>query len=194
MHNIVVQLCMLLLAVIIAGVKSIDLDPSQLLKQAESDTKSNDQSADRQTNALLHLQQVLKSNLLIINLFLLTLLASADYSIFQIIGFAFLWLVVVHLLAAAKGIEERAEHFTKHHLPGLLRLAAALEPALKLLDDSRFLNLKRDRTFYTRGELLEAIQKSKGVLSKAEKQQFEAILSEPRSIEPKVTELEPDKD
>jgi len=194
MHNIVVQLCMLLLAVIIAGVKSIDLDPSQLLKQAEGDTKSDNQSADRQTNALLHLQQVLKSNLLIINLFLLTLLASADYSIFQIIGFAFLWLVVVHLLAAAKGIEERAEHFTKHHLPGLLRLAAALEPALKLLDDSRFLNLKRDRTFYTRGELLEAIQKSKGVLSKAEKQQFEAILSEPRSIEPKVTELEPDKD
>jgi hypothetical protein len=179
MHNIVVQLCIFLLALIIAGVKSIDLDPAQLLKQAQKGTNDNSQSTNRQASALLHLQQVLKSNLLIINLFLLTLLATANYGVFQIVGFAFIWLVVVHLLAAAKGVEKRAQQFTHRHLPSLLRLAAALEPALKLLDDSRFLNIKRERIFYTRGELLEAIQKSKGVLTTSEKQQFEAVLSEP---------------
>lgn len=170
---------MFLLALIIAGVKSIDLDPAQLLKQAQKGTNDNSQSTNRQASALLHLQQVLKSNLLIINLFLLTLLATANYGVFQIVGFAFIWLVVVHLLAAAKGVEKRAQQFTHRHLPSLLRLAAALEPALKLLDDSRFLNIKRERIFYTRGELLEAIQKSKGVLTTSEKQQFEAVLTEP---------------
>jgi len=180
MHNIIVQICMLALALLIAGVKSIDLNPTQLLEHAEDKQKDEDgPSADQQVTALLHLQQVLQSNLLIINLFLLALLATADYSIFQIVAFAFLWLVGVYLLAATAFVQKRAQAYTRKHLSGLLRLAAGLEPALKVLDDSRFLSMKRDRTFYTRGELLKAALDSKGILTKDEKRQLRALLAEP---------------
>ena len=177
-HNIILQSCVLVSAIIIAGVKSLDLRPDQLYDHHKKSDKHNNIDG-RQVTALLHLQQVLQSNLLILNIFVLTFLAASEFNIYQDVAFAFVWLVGVHLLANTELIQKRAQAFTKKHLVKLLHLAAGLQPALALLDDSRFLALRNQKRFYSRAELLEAILESKAILTSSEKKQIEAIITEP---------------
>lgn len=176
MHNIIAQIGAFLIVLVIAGVSSLRLAPEDIaehLPEQSSETKQ-----DNQLEALLKLQQVLQSNLLIVNLLLLYLLATANYGLFQIIAFAFIWLVVAHLLAATAAVKRRAKRLAINHLPALIKIAQGLQPALNLLDNSRFLITKRPGSITSKGELLNAVNNSKGVLSQDEKQRIRHILAE----------------
>ncbi|HSX43347.1 MAG TPA: hypothetical protein VLF59_04650 [Candidatus Saccharimonadales bacterium] len=184
MHNIIAQAGALLIVLVIAGISSLRLTPEDIaghLPEQSSEKKQNSQ-----LEALLKLQQVLQSNLLIVNILLLYLLATANYDIFQIIAFAFIWLVAVHLLAAAAGVKRRARRLAIDHLSRLIKIAEGMQPALSLLDNSRFLITKRPNSITSKGELLNAINSSKGVLSQDEKQRIRHILAEADSNDARV--------
>jgi hypothetical protein len=184
MHNIIAQLGALLIVLVIAGVSSLRLTPEDIAGHLPE--QSSEEKQDDQLEALLKLQQVLQSNLLIVNLLLLYLLATANYDIFQIIAFAFIWLVAVHLLAATTAVKQRAKRLAITHLPTLIKIAQGMQPALNLLDNSRFLITKRPGSITSKGELLNAVNSSKGILSQDEKQQIRHILAESDSNETTV--------
>jgi hypothetical protein len=60
----------------------------------------------------------------------------------------------------------------------LIKIAEGMQPALNLLDNSRFLITKRPGSINSKGELLNAINNSKGILSQSEKQRIRNILAE----------------
>lgn len=140
---------------------------------------SDNHPTPRRIEALLALQQVLQSNLLILNILLLLLLATTSFQLFQILGLAFMSLVVVHLLAGASRLKKRSKRIALRHLESLLAVANALQPALNLLDNTRFIITTKRKQFTSKTELLDALAHTEGVFTKAEKRQIRAIL-EPR--------------
>jgi len=167
MNNYIAQLTVLVLALVLAGLKSLRIEPTEVPET----------TGQKQLLALLKLQDVLQSNLLLLNIILLLLLALSSYGIFQILAFGFCWLVVIHLLTAAAGLGKQAHRLALRHLPALLKLAAALRPALDLLDNTRFIITRKTNSFSSKEELLQAIRKSRGVLSKQEHDDVERILT-----------------
>jgi len=175
LHNIILQTCLLLVAILIAGVKSLDF--TSKVSEFQKDISKGNDDTQRQINALLLLQQVLQSNLLILNIFILTFLAISQYSIYQDVAFAFLWLISVHLLANTAFLQRRARTYTQKHFKQLLRLAVGLQPALALLSDSRLLVMRNSKHVYSRTELIDAIENSKDVLTPNEREAIQAILA-----------------
>lgn len=168
MDNLIAQLAVLALVLILAGLKSLRIEPAEVPKTTNP----------KKLQALLKLQEVLQSNLLLLNIILLLLLALSSYGIFQILAFGFCWLVIIHLLTAAAGLGKKAHQLALRHLPALLKLAAALRPALDLLDNTRFIITRKTNSFSSKEELLQAVRKSRGVLSEQERADVERILAQ----------------
>ncbi|HSW65689.1 MAG TPA: hypothetical protein VLI54_00940 [Bacillota bacterium] len=168
MTNYIAQLIVLALVLVLAGLKSLHIEPTEVPEA----------TSQKQLQALLKLQEVLQSNLLLLNIILLLLLALSSYGIFQILAFGFCWLVVIHLLTAAAGLGKRAHQLALRHLSVLLKLAAALKPALDLLDNTRFIITRKNNSFSSKQELLQAVRKSRGLLSKEEHSEIERILTQ----------------
>jgi hypothetical protein len=169
MQNNIALASAILLCFVIAGVKSVRFQPSEL------ESVPGAHSSGR-LESLLKLQQVLQSNLLVLNMLLLLLLAVADLGIFQVLALAFVGLVMVHMLANADRLKRRSKRYALRHLDSLLAVAKALRPALNLLDDTRFIITTKRKPFTSRTELLDAVENSAGFLSVSERQQIRAVI------------------
>jgi hypothetical protein len=166
MNNYIAQLILFILVLVLAGLKSLRIEPTEVPGTTN----------EKQLQALLRLQEVLQSNLLLLNILLLALLALSSYGIFQILAFAFGWLVVIHLLAAAATLGKHAHRVALRYLHPLLKIAAALRPALDLLDNTRFIITRKSNTFSSKQELLQAVRKSRGILDTQEREAIEKLL------------------
>jgi CBS domain containing-hemolysin-like protein len=168
MNHLPIQASVFILCLLIAGIKSLKMRPQDLHALGTEPEQQDDE-----LNAVLTLQQVLQSNLLILNLFILVFLATI-YGLFQAIALGFVWLVIVNLLAGTHWLHSRAQRLALKHRKQLVSVAVALKPALNLLDGSRFFIIKR--SFSSKEELSDMISKSSGVLDKEEKERLRAVL------------------
>ncbi len=168
MHNYISLTVVFLTCIVIAGAKSLKFESHELGHNAHL--------TPQRIGALLKMQQVLQSNLLILNILLLLLVSITSFDIFQILGLAFIWLIVVHLLAASVRVQHTAKRLAKQHLKALVTLATGIEPALNLLDSTRLIVTIKPKRFTSKSELLESISQSTGVFTDTEQSQIRAIL------------------
>jgi hypothetical protein len=174
MDHLTAHAAVLVIALLIAGVMSVRIqqsDVADLVAEQEGQSSKKGQ----QLEALLQLQQLLQSSLLLFNLFWIVLLWVTHDLILSII-LAFGWLIVIHYLAGTDWMHRAAQAYAMRHRRGLFRAAASVKPVLDLLDNVRFVITRRP-SFASKAELINAISKSQDVLTKRERKELIRVLS-----------------
>lgn len=170
MLDVLTQLVVLLLAVLVAAVKSLRFDPTELtdyeldrqVKQGR-DAAIAEARLRRERPILLALQQI--TILLLTIVIIVTLRSTFDF--IGAIFFAIIWLLVAEFLATRGWLRSFAEEFADRNQMRILKVADFLRPVLRFITFQQFIDTRR-ATFYSKDELMYALENDHGVLTKEE--------------------------
>lgn len=172
MITILVQLLAGVLALVTAGLKSLQFRASELSDfELNRRVKAGDETAKaeatfREMRPLL--DALRRVSVLVLTIVIVIILASA-YNFILAIIFALIWLFVVELLSSQVWLVRLAERASTQYEPQIQRAAQTLRPLLKLLADSRVLGSATNATFYSKEELLKEVEHDASVLDRDEK-------------------------
>lgn len=172
MQEIFIQLVVAVLAVIAAGLKSLRFAPSEL-----TDFELNRRVAANNTEAKreLHLRQMrplldaLRRLIVLLLTIIIVIVLAGTHNFIIAILLALVWLLAVELLSARHWLNERADKLATEYQHYIMRAVDALRPALQLLADVQVLGKGPSAAFYSKPELLQAVDDDASVLNKDEK-------------------------
>ena len=172
MLELIIQLIVLALVVVTAALKSLQFQSSELTDfELQRRVKKGDEQAKlevqfRQTRPML--DALRRVGVLLLGIVIVVVLAVSHNFVLAVI-MALTWLLIVELLSAQSFIGHIAEQMALRYESQFLRAAQTLAPALRLLADNRVLGGAGTMAFYSKDELLEAVERDRHVLDKDEK-------------------------
>jgi CBS domain containing-hemolysin-like protein len=172
MLQVFIQVIIALLASATAGLKSLHFAASEVT-DFELDRRLKSGNPEAQAEAQFRSMRPLLDALrrlavLVLTIVIVIILGSAS-NFFVAIIFALIWLFIIELLSSQAWLARYSEQLSMKYEPQLQKAALALKPVLRLLADSRVLGGTAEATFYSKDELLAAVERDSQVLNRDEK-------------------------
>lgn len=164
--------CVALLAVVTAGLRGWHFARNPLTDfELARRVKAGDEAAAREAELRVEwpLLDALRRLVVLILTIVIVIVLAGVYSFFVAILWALLWLFVVELLSPQRWLQTRVNALAETHQSRLLQVSRALRPLLRFLADSQAFGAEQRTTFYSKDELLQAVDSSVQVLDKDEK-------------------------
>jgi CBS domain containing-hemolysin-like protein len=172
MVSILVQLVVMFLVVVGAGLKSLRFAPSELtdFELGRRVRAGNDQAKlEVEFRSMRPLLDALRRvGVLLITVVIVIILGSV-YNFVVAILLALAWLLVMELLGSRQWLAQLAQKYSMQYEAQLLSAARTLGLALQLLADSRALGGSAAATFYSKDELQQEVERDTQVLDRDEK-------------------------
>lgn len=172
MVSILVQLVVAILSLVVAGLRGFHLAPIELTDfELKRRVKAGNEAAKHEAELREQwplLDAMRRLVVLILTIIIIIILASV-YSFFAAVLWALLWLFVVELLSTHQWLQARVSTLVAKYQGQLLQASRVLRPFLRFLADNKTLGSEQRTTFYSKDELIEAVDSSAQVLDKEEK-------------------------
>jgi CBS domain containing-hemolysin-like protein len=172
MQEIFIQLVVAVLAVVASGLKSLRFAPSELTDfELNRRVLANNAAAKRE----LHLRQMrplldaLRRLIVLLLTIIIVIILAGTHNFVIAILLALAWLLIVELLSARHWLNEFAEKLAAQYQHYIMRAVDTMRPALQLLADVQVLGKGSSAVFYSKPELLQAVDNDTSVLNKDEK-------------------------
>ncbi len=133
--------------------------------------KAGDEAAKREAELRTQwpLLDALRRLILLIVTIVIVVILAGVYTFFVAIIWALAWLFVIEFLSTQQWLQAKVRELTVTYESQLLQASRTLRPLLRLLADSNALDREQRTTFYSKDELLMAVENSTQVLDKEEK-------------------------
>jgi len=174
------QVIIAVLAILAAGIKAVQFMPNELTdfelrrRLQAGDDQAARESILRKAGPLL--DALRRLGVLLLSVVIVVALASR-YNTLVAIALALLWLLLIELLSAQPWFRVLAERLAKRYQPQFIRTAQRLSPLLRLLANKQLRGNAPDTAFYSKQELLDALERDRSVLDKDEKLLLRQALS-----------------
>lgn len=172
MPEIIIQLIVVVLVVVMAGLKSLQFSGSELTDfelQRRVKAGSDQAKAEAEFRVMRPLLDAFRRVVVLLLTIVVVIILASSHNFVVAVVLALLWLFAAELLSSQSWLARLAEQQSRRLEPYMLRVTHTLRPVLRILADSRVLGGGAVATFYSKDELLAEIEQDQQALSKDEK-------------------------